>query len=149
MKPTDVKSSIHISLGVEYKNIFGKSYTPNWSEVFVFKIVKDTEQTTCKIKYLNGEKIVGIFYEKELQKTSQTVFSIKKVIMKKGDKLCVKSKVNNTINNLRLIFAKLIFTSITFCKFCDFLANSQTFVPNLFLSICKNKFWQNYCEEYF
>lgn len=71
MKPTDVKSSIHISLGVEYKNIFGKSYTPNWSEVFVFKIVKDTVQTTRKIKYLNGEKIVGIFYEKELQKTSQ------------------------------------------------------------------------------
>ena len=71
MKPTDVKSSIHISLGVEYKNIFGKSYAPNWSEVFVFKIVKDTVQTTRKIKYLNGEKIVGIFYEKELQKTSQ------------------------------------------------------------------------------
>ena len=139
MKPTDVKSSIHISLGVEYKNIFGKSYTPNWSEVFVFKIVKDTEQTTCKIKYLNGEKIVGIFYEKELQKTSQTVFSIKKVIMKKGDKLCVKSKVNNTINNLRLIFAKLIFTSITFCKFCDFLANSRTFVPIKFVFVYLQK----------
>ena len=34
MKPTDVKSRIHINLGVEYKNIFGKRYTPNWSEVF-------------------------------------------------------------------------------------------------------------------
>ena len=139
MKPTDVKSSIHISLGVEYKNIFGKSYTPNWSEVFVFKIVKDTVQTTRKIKYLNGEKIVGIFYEKELQKTSQTMFSIKKVMKKKGDKLCVKSKVNNTINNLRLIFAKLIFTAITFCKFCDFLANSRTFVPIKFVFVYLQK----------
>ena len=140
MKPADVKSRIHINLGVEYKNIFGKRYTPNWSEVFVFKIVKDTVQTTHKIKYLYGEKIVGIFYEKELQKTSQTVFSIKKVMKKKGDKLCVnKSKVNNTINNLRLIFAKLIFTSITFCKFCDFLENSRTFVPTKFVFVYLQK----------
>ena len=44
------------------------------------------------ISDLNGEKIAGSFYEKELQKTSQGKFRIEKVIKKKGDKLYVKWK---------------------------------------------------------
>ena len=40
---------------------------------------------------LNGEPIPGSFYEKELQKTSQEKFRIKKVL-KKGNKLHVKWK---------------------------------------------------------
>ena len=44
------------------------------------------------INDLNGEEIIGIFYEKELQKTNQYEFGIEKVIKKKGDKLCVKWK---------------------------------------------------------
>ena len=40
---------------------------------------------------LNGEKIVGTFYEKELQKTSQTEFRVEKVI-EKDDRLYVKWK---------------------------------------------------------
>ena len=32
-------------------------------------------------------------YEKELQKTSQTKFRVKKVIMKRGDKLLLSEKV--------------------------------------------------------
>ena len=52
---------------------------------------------------LNGEPIVGSFYEKELQKTSQEKFRIEKVIKRKGDKLYVKWKecdnsVNSSIN---------------------------------------------------
>ena len=48
-----------------YKSIFAKGYTPNWSgKVFVITKFKDTND-------LNGEKIVGIFYEKKLQKTSR------------------------------------------------------------------------------
>ena len=35
---------------------------------------------------LNGEKIVGTLYEKELRKTNQKEFRIEKVIKKKGDK---------------------------------------------------------------
>ena len=44
------------------------------------------------INDLNGEEIMGSFYEKELQKTDQKEFRIKKVIKKKGDKLFVKWK---------------------------------------------------------
>ena len=35
---------------------------------------------------LNGEKIIGVFYENELQKTNQKEFKIEKVIKRKGDK---------------------------------------------------------------
>ena len=41
---------------------------------------------------LNGGKIAGSFYEKELQKTSQEKFRIEKVLKRKGDKLYVKWK---------------------------------------------------------
>ena len=41
---------------------------------------------------LNSEKIVGTFYEKELQKINQREFRIEKVIKRKGDKLYVKWK---------------------------------------------------------
>ena len=44
------------------------------------------------INELNGEKIIGSFYEKELQKTNQKDFRIKKVLKRKGDKLYVKWK---------------------------------------------------------
>ena len=42
------------------------------------------------ISDLNGKPITSSFYEKELQKTSQGKFRIKKIIKKKGDKLHVK-----------------------------------------------------------
>ena len=44
------------------------------------------------INDLNGEEIIGTFYEKELQKTNQQEFRIEKVIKRKGDKLYVKWK---------------------------------------------------------
>ena len=55
----------------KYKNIFVKGYTQNWSEeVFVVSKIKDTFSWTYVIGDLNGEKIPGSFYEKELQKTN-------------------------------------------------------------------------------
>ena len=55
----------------KYKNIFAKGYTPNCLEdVFVIKKVKNTVPWTYVINELNGEEIIGIFYEKELQKTN-------------------------------------------------------------------------------
>ena len=51
------------------------------------------------ISDLNGEKIVGSFHEKELQKTNQTEFRIEKVIKRKGDKLYVKWKRYNNLFN--------------------------------------------------
>ena len=65
----------------KYKNIFAKGYMPNWiEEVFVIKKVKNTIPWTYVINDLNGEEIIGTFYEKELQKTSQEEFRIEKVI---------------------------------------------------------------------
>ena len=74
MKPIDVKSDSfaeyneesnendpkfkvgdHVKIS-KHKNIFAKGYAPNWSE---------------EIFVVNGEGIIGSFYEKELHKTSQ------------------------------------------------------------------------------
>ena len=49
---------------------------------------------------LNGEDIIGTFYENELQNTNQKEFRIEKVLKKKGDKLYVKWKgYNNSFNS--------------------------------------------------
>ena len=53
-----------------YKNIFAKGYTPNWSkEIFIVDKINDTVPYTYNLKDLNGEEIIGSFYDKELQKT--------------------------------------------------------------------------------
>ena len=73
------------------KNIFADSYVPNWSEeAFVIKKVKKTVPWTYVISDLNGEEIIGPFYEKELQKTNQKEFRFEKVIKRKGDILYLK-----------------------------------------------------------
>ena len=67
-----VDDNVRIS---KYKNIFTKGYTPNLSEkVFVVTKVKNTVPWTYVISDLNGENIIGTFYEKELQKTNQEEF---------------------------------------------------------------------------
>ena len=54
----------------KFKNIFAKGYTPNWSkEIFIAHKINDTVPYTYNIKDLNGEKIIGSFYDKELQKS--------------------------------------------------------------------------------
>ena len=56
----------------KYKNIIAKGYTPNWSEeIFVIKKVKNTVPWIYAINDPNSEKIIGIFYEKELKTTNQ------------------------------------------------------------------------------
>ena len=42
------------------------------------------------IRDLKGEEIVGVFYEKELQKINQKGFIVEKVIKRKYNKLYVK-----------------------------------------------------------
>ena len=85
----------------KYKNIFPKPYAPNWSEeIFVVKKIKNTVPWTYVISDLNGEEIVGSFYEKQLQKTDQKEFRIEKVIKKKGNKLYVKWRgYDNSFNS--------------------------------------------------
>ena len=90
----DPKSELgdHVRIS-KHKNLCAKGCTPNWSEeVFVIKKVKNTVPWTYVINDLNGDGIIGIFYEKELQKTNQQEFRIEKVIKKEGDKLYVKWK---------------------------------------------------------
>ena len=54
----------------KFKNIFTKGYTPNWStEIFIVDNVNDTAPYTFNLKDLNGEEIIGSFYDRELQKT--------------------------------------------------------------------------------
>ena len=74
---------------------------PNWSEeIFIIKKLKNTVPWTYILNDLNGEEIIGTFYENELQKTKQNEFWIEKVIKKKGDKLYVKWKVyDNSFNS--------------------------------------------------
>ena len=118
MKPIDVEDNTYIDFEKEvndrdpkfkvghhvrifkYKNVFAKGYTPNWSkEVFVIKKVKNTVPWTYVINDLNGEEIVGTFYEKELLKANQQEFMIEKVIKRKGSKLYVKRKgYDNSFN---------------------------------------------------
>ena len=78
-----------------------KEYAPNWSEeIFVVKKLRNTKPSTYVIGDLNGEEIVGSFYEKELQKTNQKEFTIENVIKRKGNKLYVKWKgYNNSFNS--------------------------------------------------
>ena len=85
----------------KYKNIFPKGYMPNWSEeTFVIKKIKETVPWIYVINDLNGEEIIGTFYEKELLGTSQQEFRIEKVIKRNRDKLYVKWKgYDNSFNS--------------------------------------------------
>ena len=66
----------------------------------MIKNVKNTVPCPYMINDLNGEEIIGTFYEKELQKTNQEQFRIEKVIKKKGNKLYVKWKgYDNSFNS--------------------------------------------------
>ena len=93
----------------KYKNVFAKGYVPNWSdEVFVVNKIKNTMLWKYEINDLNGEKNLGSFYEKELQKTDQKELRIKKVIRRKGDKLRVKWKGYNNYFNSWIDKASLV-----------------------------------------
>ena len=90
----------HVRISID-KNIFAKGYMPNSSEeVFFISKVKNTVPWTYVINDVNGEEIIGTFYEKELQKTNQKEFRIEKVHRKKGDKLYIKWKgYDNSFNS--------------------------------------------------
>ena len=73
------------------KKTFEKGYTPRWTEeIFTITKILYTNPVTYKISDLNGEEIEGSFYEPELQKTTQKVFRVEKIIRKKGNKSLVK-----------------------------------------------------------
>ena len=100
VKDPKFKVGDHVRIS-KYKNIYAKGYAPNLSEeIFVVKKIKNTVPWTYIISDLNGEEIVGSFYDKELQTTNKKEFRIEKVIKRKGNKLYVKLKgYNNSFNN--------------------------------------------------
>lgn len=68
------------------KGIFSKGYTPNWSrEIFVIENIQIENPPIYFIKDLNNEKIMGKFYEQELQKIIQDeeIYTIDKIIKKR------------------------------------------------------------------
>ena len=65
-----MKVGDHVRIS-KYKKILAKSYNPNWSEEA--SVIKElyTVPWTYVTNDLKGEYIIGIFYEKKLQKTNQ------------------------------------------------------------------------------
>ena len=118
MKPVDVKDNASIDFKKEindkdlkfkvgdhvriskYKNIFAKGYMPNWlEEIFIISKITNTVPQTYVLNDLDGEEIIGTFYEKDLQATNQQEFRVEKVIKRKLDKLYVKWKgYDNSFN---------------------------------------------------
>ena len=73
------------------KKLFEKGFTPNWTEeVFTVSKVQGIHPITYKITDYNDEEIQGTFYEQALQKTSQEVFRIEKIVKKGKTKSLVK-----------------------------------------------------------
>ena len=78
------------------KKTFDKGYTQRCTEeIFTISTIQLTIPVTYKITDCNGGKIQGTFYERELQKTSQNVLRIEKVLKRSGDKSLVKWMVYN------------------------------------------------------
>ena len=78
------------------------------------KLIKNTVPWAYVINDLNGEQIIGTFYEKEWQKTNQGEFRIEKVITKKGNKIYVKwkgydSSFNSWIDKKNLVNESVLF----------------------------------------
>ena len=91
------------------KKTFEKGYTTRWTEeIFTIVEVKRTRPPTYKIADLNGEEIQGSFYEPELQKTSQEIFRMEKVIKRGKKKSLVKWKgysddFNSWVDNKNIV----------------------------------------------
>ena len=110
MKPVDVESNSYAEYNVDsnvkgpkfkkIKNIFAKWQALSWSEEFsVINKIKNAFPWPHVIIDLNGEEIIGTFYEIEIQKTNQIEFRIEKVIKRKGNKQYGKCKGYDNSSN--------------------------------------------------
>src|SRR6218665_2409317 len=96
--PEDLRENIvpKFSIGdkvriTKKKGSFEKGYTSRWTEeVFTVSRIQYTDPPTYKITDYNDEEIQGTFYEQQLQKTTQDIFRIERVIRKRGEKALVK-----------------------------------------------------------
>ena len=99
-KDPKFKVGDHVSIP-KYKNIFAKRYNLKWPEkVFVISKIKNTVPWSYVISNLNGEEIIGTFYENEQPNTNQEEFRIEKVTKTKVNKLYIKWKgYDNSFNS--------------------------------------------------
>ena len=90
------------------KGVFEKGYTTNWSEEY-FKVSRRLMRAppTYRLEDLNGEELLGVFYEREMQKIiPPDEHIVEKVLRKRGDSYLVKwrgwpSSFNTWVENLR------------------------------------------------
>ena len=87
------------------KKTFDNGYTQRWTgEILTISKIQLTIPVTYKITDCNREEIQGLFYERELQKSSQDVFRMEKLLKRRGDKSLVKwmgynDSFNQWVNN--------------------------------------------------
>ena len=81
IKSESLKRNLYLTRGIRHAGP---------KRFFTVSEVHYTDPITYKLKDLNGEEIKDSFYEQQLQKTTQEMFRIKKVIRRKGDKSLVK-----------------------------------------------------------
>ncbi|KAF2904461.1 hypothetical protein ILUMI_01701 [Ignelater luminosus] len=76
----------------KYKSVFTKGYHANWSpELFKIVDIKKVTPVMYILQDMYNNRILGGFYEQEIQKTNHPdVYLIEKVLKKKGKKLYVK-----------------------------------------------------------
>ena len=69
------------------KSIFEKGATVSWTEeIFTITEVLNSRPTTYLLQDMEGEKLEGAFYREQLQKTSQDIFRIERIIRRKTNK---------------------------------------------------------------
>lgn len=75
---------------VKARGIFEKGYLPKWSEeIFEISEVLKRNPIVYKIIDFHGEKIVGVYYESELQKVAP-VYRIERIVKRRNNRALVK-----------------------------------------------------------
>jgi len=80
----------------------------SFATVYTVSKIQRTDPITYYVTDYNDEEVQGTFYEQELQKTSQEIFRIKRVVKKGNTKSLVKWKgypesFNSWVDNKDLI----------------------------------------------
>ena len=79
-----VRRSIH-------KRLFEKGATANWSEeIFEIADIVDTIPKVYRIKDLASEDVEGTFYREQLQRTSQNIYRIDRIVRKQCNEVLAK-----------------------------------------------------------
>ena len=77
----------------KYKNIFEKSYTPNWTrEIFIVDKILPRVPTVYILKDQNNEIIQGIFYEQQMENffKNDDIYYVEKIIKSRKNKKGIK-----------------------------------------------------------